>query len=235
MRGAGAQLPLGIGLRDSSVFASYFAGRNQPVVDTLLAMRSGAGPGCVWLLGGIGAGKSHLLQAVCASAGERGEAAAYLPLAQTAQLGAELLSGCGELAWVCVDDVESIAGRPDWDRAMFQLYRELEEHRGRLLIASASPPAALPFELPDLASRLKSALLLALQPLDEDEQIGALRLRAQLRGFDLPHETGQYMLRRLPRNMATLCSWLDALDAASLAAQRRLTVPFVREVIGRQT
>jgi DnaA family protein len=52
-----------------------------------------------------------------------------------------------------------------------------------------------------------------------------------LRGFELPDETAQYLLRRLPRDMATLCRFLDELDEASLAAQRRLTVPFVKEVM----
>jgi DnaA family protein len=72
---------------------------------------------------------------------------------------------------------------------------------------------------------------LTLQPLEEPEQIAALQLRAQLRGLELPDETAQFMLRRLPRDMAHLYDFLDQLDQASLIAQRRLTVPFVKEVL----
>jgi DnaA family protein len=233
------QLLLGIRLRDSSVFASYYAGRNQSVVDALLALGASAEsrarpPTCIWLHGPASAGKTHLLQALCARASEQAHAAAYVPLADIADRGEELLSGYGQLSLVCIDDAERIAGRDGWERALFGLHRELDEHAGHLIIAGPSPPAALGFRLPDLASRLNGGLVLTLHALDEQEQLAALQLRAQLRGFELPEETAQFLLRRLPRDMASLCAFLDQLDEASLTAQRRLTVPFVKEVMERE-
>lgn len=232
-----AQLPLGIRLPDSSVFESYFPGRNQPVVDALLALHAGdAGPAptCIWIHGAHGTGKTHLLQAVCARAGREGRSAAYLPLLDVIDLGEELLAGFGELAIVCLDDAQVLAGREHWERALFRLHQELHERDGRLLVSGATPPAALPFKLRDLGSRLNGGLVLTLQPLDEAEQIAALQLRAQLRGLELPDEAAQFMVRRLPRDMTHLYAVLDELDAASLVAQRRLTVPFVKEVLERR-
>jgi DnaA family protein len=232
------QLPLGIRLRDTSVFASYFAGRNRSVVDALCALSarrsgSGDGPTCVWVHGGLSVGKTHLLQAMCARAHASAQSAAYLPLADVAQLGGEILSGYGQFSLVCLDDAEALAGNPEWERPLFRLHRELDEQGARLVLAAAVPPAALPFKLADLASRLNGGLVLTLQPLDESEQLAALQLRAQLRGCELPEETAQFLLRRLPRNMAALCAFLDELDEASLVAQRRLTVPFVKAVMKR--
>jgi DnaA family protein len=229
------QLPLGIRLRDTSVFASYFPGRNRSVVDALAALsarRTGAndGPTCVWVHGTASVGKTHLLQAMCASA-NAAHTAAYLPLREVAQLGGEILSGYGQFSLVCLDDAEAVAGNASWERALFRLHQELDEQGGRLVLSGAAPPAALPFKLADLASRLNGGVVLTLQALDEQEQLAALQLRAQLRGFELPEETGQFLLRRLPRNMTALCSFLDELDAASLVAQRRLTVPFVKAVM----
>ncbi len=40
---------------------------------------------------------------------------------------------------------------------------------------------------------------------DDDEQLEALNLRAQLRGFELPPETARYLQRRFPRDMRTRC------------------------------
>lgn len=228
------QLPLGIRLQDSSVFESFLPGRNQPVVDALLSLASGeqaGAPTCIWLHGPTGSGKTHLLQAVCAFAGRAGRGAAYLPLPQVIDLGDELLAGFGELAVVCLDDVQVVAGRGAWERSLFRLHQELYESGGRLLVSGPTPPAALPFQLRDLGSRLNGGLVLTLQPLDETEQIAALQLRAQLRGLELPDETAQFMLRRLPRDMSHLYSFLDQLDQASLIAQRRLTVPFVKAVL----
>lgn len=233
-----AQLPLGIRMPDSSVFESYFPGRNQLVVDALLALhaadRTGA-PTCIWIHGAPGTGKTHLLQAVCARASREGRTAAYLPLPDVIDLGDEMLAGFGELATVCLDDAQVFAGRENWEHALFRLHQELQERDGRLLVSGATPPAALPFKLRDLGSRLNGGLVLTLQPLDESEQIAALQLRAQLRGVELPDETAQYMLRRLPRDMTHLYAVLDELDAASLVAQRRLTVPFVKEVLERRS
>ncbi len=227
------QLALGVRLRDSSLFESYYSGRNRPALDALLALRAGEPPTCVFLHGSEGVGKTHLLQALCARAGQRGEAVAYLPLADVAAMGPEVLSGCGELACVCIDDLGRVAGRRDWELALFSLHQQLDERRGRLVVAGPTAPAASGIRLADLRSRFGGGLVLTLQPLDETEQMAALQLRAQLRGFELPDETAQYLLRRLPRQMTTLCAFLDQLDEASLVAQRKLTVPFVKGVIGR--
>ena len=57
------------------------------------------------------------------------------------------------------------------------------------------------------------------------------RVRAQERGFELPDETGRYLMSRYPRDLSSLFAVLDRLDQASLQAQRRLTVPFVKQVL----
>jgi DnaA family protein len=71
-------------------------------------------------------------------------------------------------------------------------------------------------------------------PLTEDAQGAALVARAAAQGLDLPQDVLQYLLRRAPRNFAALCRLLDAMDAASLATQRRITVPLVRDVLAQQ-
>lgn len=227
------QLPLQIGLRDSSRFASYFAGSNEVTTSTLESLRAGSGRKqvCVLVHGVTGTGKSHLLQAICAAASERQESSAYLPVHELMSFGPDVLSGCGDLTYVCVDEVEQIAGHRDWERALFSLHQQLDERGGQLVVATASPPAAIAFTLADLASRLAGGLVLTLHALNEAEQMAALQLRARLRGFELPHDAAQFLLRRLPRDMNSLCAFLDELDAASLSAQRRLTLPFVRDTL----
>jgi DnaA family protein len=215
------------------VFASYVAGRNQLVVGALAGLRSGSGPVCTFVHGPSGAGKSHLLQAICAAASSRQETSSYLPLAQLTSLGPEMLAGCGDLAYVCVDDIELIAAQAGWERALFGLHQQLDERGGKLIVTASQPPSAIGFALADLASRLAGGLVFALQPLDDADRMAALQLRAHLRGFELPDDAAQYLLRRLPRDMNSLYAFLDELDQASLQAQRRLTLPFVREILSR--
>ncbi|MFI4914171.1 MAG: DnaA regulatory inactivator Hda [Steroidobacterales bacterium] len=226
------QLPLGVRVRERSVFESFFAGPNAAAVALCQALAAGTQPGVLWLWGPAGCGKTHLLQAACAQAGSAREAV-YLPLAQLAQLGAGALEGWPMAACLCLDDIESVLGGLEWEAALFRLYREIEERGASLLVAASAPPALLAFALPDLGSRYAAAAVFQLRALDELQQREALRLRAQLRGLELPEETALYLQRRFRRDMKTLYDLLDALDEAALAAQRRLTVPFIREALAQ--
>ncbi len=232
-RSAPRQLPLPIRLRASSVFASYHAGPNADVVALLSDLSVVATP-ALFVYGAPGVGKSHLLQALCARAGEQRRAASYLPLRELAVYGPELLAGAEQMAMVCLDDAGTVLTQPDWNRALFNLYRELEERGGKLVLAGEQPPAAIAFALRDLSSRVLAGTVLRVQPLAELDQIAALRLHAGQRGLELPDDVANFLLRRLPRDMRSLCDFLDELDLASLTAQRRLTVPFVSQILSRQ-
>jgi DnaA family protein len=70
-----------------------------------------------------------------------------------------------------------------------------------------------------------------IRDLDDAGRVEALRLRAGQRGLDLPVETSEYLLRRMPRDLTSLYLVLDQLDEASLIAQRRLTIPFIRDAL----
>jgi DnaA-homolog protein len=229
------QLPLGIRLRDSSVFASYFPGRNREAVTALKALLAGQHPLSAWLWGGAAVGKTHLLQALCARAGHLGESATYIPVAALASYGPEILAGCGELSWVCLDDCDAVMADRQWVHALFKLYQELEDNHGHLIIATTAPPAEFWLPLKDLDSRLSAGLVFNLEALDAEEQLAALKLHATQRGLELPEDTARYLMRRLPEGMVALCAFLDRLDAAALAARRRLTIPFVKTVLLGET
>jgi len=245
------QLPLGIRVPDRAVFASFFEGSNAEALSYVSRIAAGAQGGVTWLCGPNGAGKTHLLQASCVAADEggvgggvaraatatsaqsRGEMrAGYFPLRELSSLGVGILEGLPEIDCVCLDDIDAVAGRDEWERALFALYRETEDRGGRLLASAVAPPALLPWSLPDLGSRFSASTIFQLRVLDEDEQRQALQLRARVRGFELPDETARWLQRRFPRDMRTLYELLDTLDEAALVAQRRLTIPFIRSVLG---
>ena len=231
LRGAAMrQLPLGVRLPDRAVFASFLPARNVEALEHARRVAAGEFAGLTWLCGPPGVGKTHLLQAICSAASERLRAG-YVPLAEFAPLGIEVLEGLPQLECLCMDDLDAVIGRLEWERAIFALLRELQDAGGRLVLAASAPPALLRWALPDLASRCAAGAVLQLRPLDESEQQAALRLRARVRGFELPEETLQWLQRRFPRDMRSLYELLDTLDEAALAAQRRITIPFIREVL----
>jgi DnaA family protein len=218
------QLPLGVRLRTAAVFDSFAVGPN---VEVFAALR-GADTAPVWVWGGHATGKTHLLQAVCAAAGE---SAGYFPLASALGLPPAALAGFEACRVLCLDDVDAVAGDIAWEEALFRLFNAAEELPTRMIFAAQAAPRRLPWILEDLASRAASCVVYQLRALDDVGVAVALRLRAAQHGLELPPETVDYLLRRLPRDVTSLFDILDHLDEASLIAQRRLTIPFIRDAL----
>jgi DnaA family protein len=221
------QLALGVRLRAGAVFESFAPGRNAEI---LTALRS-AGALPVWLWGARGSGKTHLLQAACAAAGE---AAAYFPLDRTFSLPPQALAGYENSPLLCIDDVDQVAGDQDWERELFRLFNEAAELRSRLIFAASVAPRQAPWVLGDWRSRAAACVVYQLHELDDAGRIEALRLRAAQRGLQLPGETSEYLLKRMPRDLPSLFELLDALDEASMVEKRRLTIPFIRDELEKR-
>lgn len=223
------QLPLNLTLRDGSSFANFHPGPNLEAVMQVQAAAEGRVTGPVFIWGEAGTGKSHLLQAACRRAQELGRDCAYLPLA-AGDLAPALFEEREEAALVCVDDVERIAGAPEWQQALFALYERLRDRNGVFMAAGNANPNRLGLMMPELVTRLGAGLVYQLQPLSDADKITALRLRARNRGLEMPEEVARYVLERHPRDMEAIFALLDRLDRASLATQRRLTIPFIRSL-----
>ena len=225
------QLPLGLALRESARFDSFFPGQNQEAVASLQAAAEGAGESLVYIAAAAGLGKTHLLQAACHTAGESGRSAGDLPLAELRHAPAAVIDCLEQLELVCHDDVDAIAGEPQREHALFDLFNRLRDAGRTLLVTALQRPDAAGFGLPDLVSRLGWGVSYILKPMAEADILAALVYRAQGRGLELPGDTAQCLLRRFPRDLPTLFALFDTLDFASQVEQRRLTIPFVKSVL----
>ena len=172
-----------------------------------------------------------MLQALCQLVSGQGQAAAYIPLSRATSLSVAALDGLENLSIVCVDDIDGVSGSRLWEEALFDLYNRLRDANCPMVIAGRYAPTRLGIKLADLSSRLSWGLVYQLHDLDDVDKLAALRLRAKARGFDLPISTGKYLLRHMPRDMASLFEVLDHLDQASLSSKRKLTIPFIRDVL----
>lgn len=229
------QLPLSIKLRDDATFGNFFSGPNQACVQAVMQLSDLAQPleeSVILLWGAVASGRSHLLQAACLQLAEQGGLAMYFPLAELQQHGPELLEGTDSLDLLCLDQLDAVVGDSDWEEALFHLYNRVREQGGRLLLAADAPPRQLGVQLPDLVSRLSWGLVYQLQPLSDEDKQAALMLRAERRGLHLSDDAVRYLFSRAGRSMSELFALLEQLDQASLQAQRRLTVPFIKQVLG---
>ena len=225
------QLPLGLALKDSARFDSFFGGRNREAVESLQSAAAGRGESLIYIAGPAGTGKTHLLQAACHLAADQQRTTAYLPLQELPDLSVEIFQGLDQLDLVCLDDIQAIAGQGDWERGLFDLFNRIWDSGNTLLMAAEQRPGLTGFGLPDLVSRLGWGVTYVLKPLAEDEVLAALSYRARGRGLELPEDTASFLLKRIPRDLTSVFNLLDRLDEASMIEQRRLTIPFVKSVI----
>ncbi len=223
------QLPLGIGLRDDATFDNFLPSGNEHIVAALRRLTDHS----IYLWGSEGTGKSHLLQAICHFAAGRQQRTAFLPLGEPGLIPA-MLEGMEQYDWVCLDDIDRAAGDPEWETALFHAYNRITAAGRHLIVTAAVSPTALPVRLADLQSRLGWGPVFQLQPLTDQSKLRALQQRARNRGVTLDDEVAEYLMKRCPRDMGSLFHLLDGLDAASLAAKRRLTIPFVRDYLASQ-
>jgi DnaA family protein len=226
------QIPLALRLAHAPSLDDFVVGANQAVIDALTRSVAGNGESVIFLSGAAGCGRTHLLLGQCAAAQQTGLRCAYVPLATHDQTAPEMLDGLETLDLIAIDDVHAIAGVAAWEQALFNLFNRCRDRGTRLLFSADRGPAALPLALPDLRSRLAWGLTLAVQPLDDNGRLALLKSLARRCALKLPEEVARYLLERSPRHPTALAGAIERLDRASLAEQRPLTIPFVRDQLG---
>jgi DnaA family protein len=227
-----AQLPLALRWPAQQRFEDFVAGANALALEMLRAAALGADSPWLYLAAPPGSGRSHLLIAACAEANRNARSAQYLPLAALRAPRADAIRGFGGSDLLAIDDVDAIAGERAAELALFDLYNRCRAEQATLLFAAGAAPAQIGIGLPDLVSRLAACAQVALKPLAEPERRELLRERAAARGIGLDDDALDWLFARGRRDLASLFDVLDRIDHAALAARRRVTIPFLRGLLG---
>ena len=225
------QLTLNVALRDEATLENFLMVPGlEPMMATLAQQLQPSGEQLVFLHGSADTGKSHLLQASCHRSGGN---ALYLPMADLLTYEPEqVLDGIDTLDLVCIDDVQLIAGQQHWEHALFHAFNRARQSGCAWLLAADASPRNLAIALADLRSRLGWGAVFRLPPLNDDTRVAILQFRAERRGLTLSTEVANYIVTRAPRALSELITVLDTLDQASLAEQRALSIPFVKQTLG---
>ena len=226
---------LDVQLHEDATFSNFYAGKNTQLISHLKQFLKNKEEHFFYLAGTVGSGKSHLLQACCHEITKENKTATYIPLENFRLFNVKLLENLEEIDFIAVDDIQCIFENKEWQIALMNLYNFSKEIKSKLFLCGDELPQALNLTLADLTSRLSWGQVYQLYPLEDEEKIFVLQAKASARGFELSQEVGNFLLRHCSRQMPALFSILEKLDYASLAAQRRLTIPFVKEVLKNQT
>ncbi len=221
------QIPLPLKPLEDFNFNSFIADENLLLVDSLKANTEPF----IFLWGEKGSGKTKLLQASCQFQTEQGKTAAYLPLQELQRFSPEILHGMENIDLVCIDDIELVLGQTNWEEGLFNLFNQLRQAKGRLVVSAPISPQHSSAKLNDLKSRLTSGLSLKLVPLTDESTLKAIQLHAKQQGLDLNTDCAKYLLTHFPRDLPSLLRLLDTLGQANLVEQRKISIPFIKRVI----
>lgn len=224
------QLPLDLKLPVHATFDNFIA-RNLQVVITLKTQFSLDTRSFFYLWGSESVGKTHLLHACCHEANRLKKTSAYFSMKDISLLHPAVLEGFEQMNCVCIDDLDTIHGKENWQEAIFHFFNKIMDNNGMLVVASTIAPKALNLELPDLGSRLNSGITYHLPVLSDEEKEYLLQKRANARSIDLPHDVVKFMLTHQNRSTKELMNLLDKLEHASLQAKRKITIPFIKEML----
>ena len=223
------QIPLGFKFNNEVTFETFVPGDSAQAVLAIQKLGHEKDEHYIYIWGGKGAGKTHLLQALCQQYSEHQRPVAYLALEDSDHYPPSMLDGLENLSLVCIDDIEYVTGNAEWEEALFHFFNRMRDHKTPLLISGSKPPAQLNLQLPDIKSRIGWGLILQIKLLNDADKLQALQKRASFRGMELSDESGLFLLSRYSRDLNDLFNLLDKLDKASLCEQRRLTIPFIRQ------
>lgn len=226
------QLSLAIGLREDYSFDNFYtAEMNRLALQSLHACLDGSGDDYVYLWGQRGSGLTHILQACCQWATANQVSTFYLPLEELIAHSCDILLGLEQYQLICIDNIHQVKQSHAWQEALFHLYNKIRQSGGRLIVSSNCPPAQLDLALADLKSRLAAGMIFQLHGLTDEEKIEVLRRKFLYRGLKANDEVLNFILRRGQRNMAALMTMVEKLDQRSFDEKRKLTVPFIKEVM----
>lgn len=224
------QLPLALRYPPDQRFETFVAA-DDTVVAQVRALAEGRTRDSLYLVGAAGSGKTHLALAACAHAEAQGRSAGYVAVGAAAGRLRDALDGLHANDLVALDGIDAVAGHRNDELALFDFHNRAHDAGRQLFYGARRLPDALGLALPDLRSRLSKCARIALTALDDAGRRELLQLRAKRRGLQMDPAAIDWLLRRVDRDLGSLTGVLDNLDQASLAAQRRVTVPFLRQVV----
>ncbi len=229
------QMPLKIGLRDDACFETFVTEQESQALalNGLQSALQQTNGNAFYLHGVSGAGKTHLLQASCRYVTERGQASVYLPFGDhSLPLIPDVLVGLEQTPLVCLDDMTEIVGDTKWELALANLITKSSVQGHTVILAGQNSINDWSIKTNELAKALMMVLPIELHPvIEKEEVIIALQRHSARLGFELPNDVGNYLVKQFSTDLQELLAVLRLLEQATLVEKRRLTLPFVKQVL----
>jgi len=176
-------------------------------------------------------GKTFLLQAMCNSYSSVSKLSLYIPLKKVMNYGVEIFESLENIDLICIDGIEEVISKIEWEKAIFNLINKALISETRLILTSSKDLKSLNFLLPDLESRIRKIQSYELYPINDEDIFDALKYISKLTSINLGDKEARYLVTYSQRNISNLVHILESLDQLSMEMKRKITIPLIKEVI----
>jgi chromosomal replication initiator protein len=191
----------------------------------------------LFLYGGVGLGKTHLLHAIGHQGVQTGLAVLYVSSEQFTneiinairyRTTEEFRAKYRSVDILLVDDIQFIAGKESTEEEFFHTFNSLHEMSKQIVICSDRPPKAIVSLEERLRSRFEWGLIADIQPPDLETRMAILRVKADLLHYHVPDEIIAYIAGRVQNNIRELEGCLNRLMAYQQLHRTDLTLDVAR-------
>ena len=185
----------------------------------------------LFIFGSKESGQPYLLQAMCNFYSSMTKSSLYVPLKKVMNYGVEIFESLENIDLICVDGIEQVISKTEWEKAIFNLINKALISESRLILTSSKDLKSLNFSLPDLESRIRKIQSFELYPINDKDIFDALKYISKLTSINLGDKEAKYLVTYSQRNISNLVQILESLDQLSMEMKRKITIPLIKEVI----
>ena len=224
------QLALQIQINERASLNNFFVSKNNnKTIQVLKNILFSSDSGAQIFIDDLGSnGKSYLLQAICNDFSESNNSSIYIPMEEAINLDPSILEGVSELNLICIDDVDLINKRREWEIALFNLINECYEKECFLLLSGSINKLEA---IPDLVSRIKKMETLRLEAINDDELLEATQAISKNLNIEISDKNMNYLINNSKRDIKTIFRTLSQLERESLERKKSIGLNLIKEVI----
>ena len=211
----------------SSLSSFYCDPKNKRLLNELKNLEGGD----IFIYGTRNIGKTYLLQAICNYYNTNSRSSLYIPLKDVKSYDTAIIDNVSSLDLVCVDGLDQIANKLEWEIALFNLINNCLNTECRLIFSANFQHKTLQFGLPDLESRIKKLNSFEMMPVQDIYLKEALLHISAFRSINLGEKEIKYLLGYTKRNLSDLVLIIERLDSLSMELKRKITIPLIKDYL----